>query len=110
MEGRRGREPWEEGRSRAGAWVFYEVKSVVRCKTTHQSSFQRTRHAVVVNDPIWQGGPEPLRVHAGDKIRQICKLSKAQFRMALGGVGVLPHHSDTRPRARGVLCHVIMCS
>jgi hypothetical protein len=24
-------------------------------KTTHQSGFQRTRHAVVVNDPIWQG-------------------------------------------------------
>jgi hypothetical protein len=27
---RKGREPWEGRGSRAGAWVFYEVKSVVR--------------------------------------------------------------------------------
>jgi hypothetical protein len=27
---RKAGEPWREGGSRAGAWVFYEVKSVVR--------------------------------------------------------------------------------
>lgn len=46
-------------------------------KTTHQSGFERTRHAVVVNDPIWQGGPEPFQVCAGDKTGQIYKLSEA---------------------------------
>lgn len=63
-------------------------------ETTHESGFGRTRHAVVVNDPIWQGVQNLSKyapVIKPDRYACYPRRNAAWH----GGVSLLPHHSDT---------------
>ena len=109
-------EEWKEGKERqgalgeeritAGAWVFYEVNSVADEDHTPKVDLNLRDTLSCCQRSIWQRS-RTSQAYARDKTGQICRLSKAQFRMAWGGVIVVPNHSDTRPRVEGVLCHVM---